>query len=142
MEVTLLLVIGIFAVNVYLHRPVLDSFLFSMALAVGLTPQLLPAIVSINPAQGAGRMADHKVIVKRLAAIENFGSMNVLCTDKTGTITEGVVTLQSATDLAGQESEVVLRYAYLNASFQTGFSSPIDAAIRNHGRFDISAWKK
>jgi P-type Mg2+ transporter len=142
LEVTLLLAIGIFAVNFYLHRPVLDSFLFSMALAVGLTPQLLPAIVSINLAQGARRMADHKVIVKRLAAIENFGSMNVLCTDKTGTITEGVVTLQSATDLAGQESEVALRYAYLNASFQTGFSSPIDAAIRNHGRIDISAWKK
>jgi P-type Mg2+ transporter len=142
LEVTLLLVIGIFAVNVYLHRPVLDSFLFSMALAVGLTPQLLPAIVSINLAQGARRMADHKVIVKRLAAIENFGSMNVLCTDKTGTITEGVVTLQSATDLAGRDSDVTLRYAYLNASFQTGFSSPIDAAIRTHGRIDVSAWKK
>jgi Mg2+-importing ATPase len=87
MEVTLLLVIGIFAVNVFLHRPALESFLFSMALAVGLTPQLLPAIVGINLAHGARRMAEQKVIVKRLAAIENFGSMNVLCTDKTGTIT-------------------------------------------------------
>ena len=142
LEVTLLLVIGIFAVNVYLHRPVLDSFLFSMALAVGLTPQLLPAIVSINLAQGARRMAERKVIVKRLAAIENFGSMNVLCTDKTGTITEGVVTLQSANNVGGQASAEVLLYAYLNASFQTGFSSPIDAAIRNHGSLDISAWKK
>ena len=142
MEVTLLLVIGIFGFNVYLHRPVLDSFLFSMALAVGLTPQLLPAIVSINLAQGARRMAEHKVIVKRLAAIENFGSMDVLCTDKTGTITEGVVTLQSVTDLCGQESDVALRYAYLNASFQTGFSSPIDEAIRSHRVIDISAWKK
>ncbi len=142
LEVTLLLVIGIFAFNVYLNRPVLDSFLFSMALAVGLTPQLLPAIVSINLAQGARRMAEHKVIVKRLAAIENFGSMNVLCTDKTGTITEGVVTLQSATDLGGQESDLTLLYAYLNASFHTGFSSPIDLAIRNHGGIDISAWKK
>jgi P-type E1-E2 ATPase len=142
MEVTLLLVIGIFAFNVYLHRPVLDSFLFSMALAVGLTPQLLPAIVSINLAQGARRMCEHKVIVKRLAAIENFGSMDVLCTDKTGTITEGVVTLQSVTDLGGQESALALRYAYLNASFQTGFSSPIDEAIRKHGPIDIAAWKK
>ena len=142
LEVTLLLVIAIFAFNVYLHRPVLDSFLFSMALAVGLTPQLLPAVVSINLAQGARRMADHKVIVKRLAAIENFGSMNVLCTDKTGTITEGVVTLQSATDMGGQASDGALLCAYLNASFQTGFSSPIDAAIRNHGSIDISAWKK
>ena len=142
MEVTLLLVIGIFGCNVYLHRPVLDSFLFSMALAVGLTPQLLPAIVSINLAQGARRMCEHKVIVKRLAAIENFGSMDVLCTDKTGTITEGVVTLEAVTDLGGQDSDLALRYAYLNASFQTGFSSPIDEAIRNHGRIDIAAWKK
>jgi Mg2+-importing ATPase len=142
MEVTLLLVIGIFAFNVYLHRPVLDSFLFSMALAVGLTPQLLPAIVSINLAQGARRMCEHKVIVKRLAAIENFGSMDVLCTDKTGTITDGVVTLQSVTDLEGQESDLALRYAYLNASFQTGFSSPIDEAIRKYRPIDIAAWKK
>ena len=142
LEVTLLLVIGIFAFNVYLHRPVLDSFLFSMALAVGLTPQLLPAIVSINLAHGARRMAERKVIVKRLASIENFGSMDVLCTDKTGTITEGVVTLQSTNDLAGKQSDRVLLYAFLNASFETGFASPIDAAIRNHGSLDISAWKK
>ena len=91
MEVTLILVIAIFAINVYLHRPVLDSFLFSLALAVGLTPQLLPAIISINLAHGARRMAEQKVIVKRLASIENFGSMNVLCSDKTGTLTEGIV---------------------------------------------------
>ncbi|MGD0993783.1 MAG: magnesium-translocating P-type ATPase [Gemmatimonadales bacterium] len=142
LEVTLLLVIGIFAFNVYLHRPVLDSFLFSMALAVGLTPQLLPAIVSINLAHGARRMAERKVIVKRLASIENFGSMDVLCTDKTGTITEGVVTLQSANDLAGQPSDRVLLDAFLNASFETGFASPIDAAIRSHGSIDISSWKK
>ena len=142
LEVTLLLVIAIFGFNVYLHRPVLESFLFSMALAVGLTPQLLPAIVSINLAHGARRMAERKVIVKRLSSIENFGSMDVLCTDKTGTITEGVVTLQSANDLGGQASDRVLLYARLNASFETGFSSPIDAAIRNHGSIDISAWKK
>jgi P-type E1-E2 ATPase len=84
---------------------VLDSFLFSLALAVGLTPQLLPAIVSINLASGARRMADKKVIVKRLSSIENFGSMNVLCTDKTGTLTKGEVTLQSVTNLEGKESQ-------------------------------------
>jgi len=142
LEVTLLLVIGIFAFNVYLHRPVLDSFLFSMALAVGLTPQLLPAIVSINLAHGARRMAERKVIVKRLASIENFGSMDVLCTDKTGTVTEGVVTLRSADDLTGRPSERVLLHAFLNASFETGFASPIDAAIRSHGAVDIAAWRK
>jgi Mg2+-importing ATPase len=89
MEVTLVLVVAIFAINVYLARPVLDSFLFSLALAVGLTPQLLPAIISINLAHGAKRMAQQKVIVKRLSSIENFGSMNVICSDKTGTLTEG-----------------------------------------------------
>jgi Mg2+-importing ATPase len=84
MEITLVLVIAILAINVYFARPVIDSFLFALALAVGLTPQLLPAIISINLAHGAKRMA--KVIVKRLASIENFGSMNVLCSDKTGII--------------------------------------------------------
>ena len=82
LEVTMVLVVAIFAINVYLARPVVDSFLFSLALAVGLTPQLLPAIISINLAHGARRMAAHKVIVKRLASIENFGSMNVLCTER------------------------------------------------------------
>ena len=142
MEVTLLLVIGIFAFNVYLHRPALDSFLFSMALAVGLTPQLLPAIVSINLAAGAKRMAKKKVIVKRLSSIENFGSMNVLCTDKTGTLTEGEVTLQAVNRLDGKESEAALLCVYLNAAFETGFASPIDAAVRSHCTIDISAWKK
>jgi Mg2+-importing ATPase len=142
MEVTLLLVICIFAFNVYLHRPVLDSFLFSLALAVGLTPQLLPAIVSINLASGARRMADKKVIVKRLSSIENFGSMNVLCTDKTGTLTEGEVTLQSVTNLEGKESQEALLLVYLNASFESGFASPIDAAIRKHCVLDIATWKK
>ena len=86
----------------------LDSFLFSLALAVGLTPQLLPAIISINLAHGAKRMAGEKVIVKRLASIENFGSMNVLCSDKTGTLTEGVVQLHGALDVDGSRSEKVL----------------------------------
>ena len=102
----------------------MDSFLFSLALAVGLTPQLLPAIISINLAHGAKRMAQAKVIVKRLAAIENFGSMNVLCSDKTGTLTEGSVQVQSALDVDGTPSEKVLLYAYLNAFYETGFTQP------------------
>ncbi len=132
LEVTLVMVLGIFAVNVYLHRPVLDSFLFSMALAVGLTPQLLPAIISINLAHGAKRMAQEKVIVKRLAAIENLGSMNVLCSDKTGTLTQGEVRLHAALDAEGAPSERVFQLAYLNASYEAGFQNPIDAAIRDH----------
>jgi Mg2+-importing ATPase len=138
MEVTLFLVLAIFASNVYLNRPVLDSFLFSLALAVGLTPQLLPAIISINLSGGAKRMAREKVIVKRLASIENFGSMNVLCSDKTGTLTEGVVKLRDALDAAGNPSEKVLLYAYLNAVHESGFANPIDQAIRDYRAFDVS----
>ncbi len=142
MEVTLILVVIIFAINVYLARPVLDSFLFSLALAVGLTPQLLPAIISINLAHGAKRMAQSKVIVKRLASIENFGSMNVICSDKTGTLTEGSVHLQSALDVDGNPSEQVLLYAYLNAFYETGFTNPIDEAIRAHHPLDLSGYQK
>jgi Mg2+-importing ATPase len=142
MEVTLLLVVGIFAINVYLGRHILDSFLFSLALAVGLTPQLLPAIISINLSHGAKRMAQKKVIVKRLSSIENFGSMNVICSDKTGTLTEGIVQLQSALDVDGNESEKVLLQAYINAFYETGFTNPIDVAIRNNKQFDLSGYQK
>jgi len=142
MEVTLVLLLAIFATNVYLARPVMESFLFSLALAVGMTPQLLPAIITINLSHGAKRMAANKVIVKRLASIENFGSMNVLCSDKTGTLTEGQVHIQSAVDVNGQENEKVLFYAYLNASYETGFINPIDRAIRTHRQFDITDYKK
>jgi len=142
MEVTLLLVIIIFAVNVYLARPVLDSFLFSLALAVGLTPQLLPAIISVNLAHGAKYLALKKVIVKRLASIENFGSMNVLCSDKTGTLTEGVVHLKSALDVDGNESEKVLLFAYLNSFYEKGFTNPIDEAICSYRTFDLSDYHK
>jgi len=142
LEMTMILVVAIFAINVYLARPIMDSFLFSLALAVGLTPQLLPAIISINLAHGARQMATHKVIVKRLASIENFGSMNVLCTDKTGTLTEGSVKMHSALDLDGKESQEVFRLAYINSSFETGFSNPIDQAILNYGHPNISNFKK
>lgn len=142
MEVTFILVIAIFAINVYLARPVLDSFLFSLALAVGLTPQLLPAIISVNLAHGAKRMAAEKVIVKRLASIENFGSMNVLCSDKTGTLTEGVVHLHSAIDIDGNESEKVLFHGYINSFYETGFTNPIDNAIRTYKKFDLSSYQK
>jgi Mg2+-importing ATPase len=142
MEVTLLLVIAIFAINVYLDRPVLDAFLFSLALAVGLTPQLLPAIITINLSHGAKRMAAHKVIVKRLASIENFGGMDVLCVDKTGTLTEGRVRLHSALDTDGRPNEKVLFYAALNASYETGFTNPIDQAIRSHRSWDLHGCRK
>jgi Mg2+-importing ATPase len=129
MEVTLLFVVVIFAANVFLHKPILDSFLFSLALAVGLTPQLLPVIVSVNLATGAKRMAESKVIVKRLSSIENLGSMTVLCSDKTGTITEGKVNLKDTLGMDGLHNDRVLEYAWLNASMQQGFHNPIDEAI-------------
>ena len=132
MEITLVLVIIIFAINVLLHKPALDSFLFSLALAVGLTPQLLPAIISVNLSVGARAMAKQQVIVKRLSSIENFGCMNILCSDKTGTITEGKVTLKDALDIEGNHSEKTMKYAWLNANMQQGFKNPIDEAIRNN----------
>jgi Mg2+-importing ATPase len=142
MEVTLILLLAIFAVNVYLARPVLDSFLFALALAVGLTPQLLPAIVSVNLAYGAKIMAEKKVIVKRLSSIENFGSMDVICSDKTGTLTEGKVRVHSALGTDREESDKVLFYAYLNACLETGFKNPIDEAIRTQRSFDLGGYKK
>ncbi|MFM7312076.1 MAG: HAD-IC family P-type ATPase, partial [Cyanobium sp.] len=143
LEVTLLMVLAIFACNVFLERPVADSFLFALALGVGLTPQLLPAIISVNLARGARRMAALRVIVRRLAAIENFGSMTVLCSDKTGTLTEGAATLRRCADLDGHPSETVRRLAVVNASFESGFPNPIDAGIRAAALpADVEGWSK
>lgn len=129
MQITLVMVILIFTINVLLHKPVLDSLLFTLAIAVGLTPQLLPAIITVNLSQGARRMAEKKVIVKRLNAIENFGCIDILCSDKTGTLTEGTVTVHEGLDAFGQKSDKVLVLAKINAVLQQGFKNPIDEAI-------------
>ncbi len=144
-QVMLVMVVIVLAVNVFLHKPIIDSLLFSLALAVGLTPELLPAIISVTLSFGARQMAKRGVIVRRLAAIENFGSMDILCTDKTGTLTEGVVSLDGALDTQGQPSEAVLRLAYLNAHFQTGLNNPLDDAIQAAAQkagLDIGAEQK
>lgn len=141
-EVMFVLVLGIFAFNVFFHKPILDSLLFSIALAVGLTPQLLPAIININLARGSQSMAQRGVIVRRLESIENFGSMDILCTDKTGTLTEGVVQLDGALDAAGQPSAEVGLYAYLNASLQTGLPNALDQAIVEKGARGASEYEK
>jgi Mg2+-importing ATPase len=144
-QVMLVMVVVILAVNVLLTKPFLDSLLFTLALAVGLTPELLPAIISITLSHGAQQMAKRGVIVRRLTSIENFGSMDVLCTDKTGTLTEGIVLLDGAIDTQGQPSEAVLRYAYLNAHYQTGLNNPLDDAIQaaaHKAGLDISAEQK
>lgn len=142
LQVTLVLVICIFAINVALHRPVLDALLFTLALAVGLTPQLLPAIVSVTLSQGARHMAAARVIVRRLAAIEDLGGMDVLCTDKTGTITEGTVALQTAEDWTGVPTDRVALFAYLNAAMQTGFPNPIDTTLRTLTPADARQYTK
>ncbi|MDW8023358.1 MAG: magnesium-translocating P-type ATPase, partial [Nitrososphaerota archaeon] len=142
MEVTFLLVIFVFFINALYMRSVLDSLLFAVALAVGLTPELLPMILSVNLSKGAVLMAKKGVIVKRLAAIQNFGSMDVLCTDKTGTLTENRIKLVLHVDINGDESDKVLLYSYLNSYYQTGLKSPLDEAILRFRDVDVKDYRK
>jgi Mg2+-importing ATPase len=141
-EMMLILVVLVFAFNVYFHKPILESLLFSIALAVGLTPQLLPAIIGVNLSKGSQALAKAGVIVRKLNAIENFGSIDVLCTDKTGTITLGVVKLDDSLDPQGEKSQEVFRLAYLNATLQTGLANPLDEAITAQGDPGITGVNK
>jgi len=129
--VMLALVSVVLIINIVLQRPVVESVLFALALAVGITPQLLPAIVAVSLATGARRMAAERVLVKRLDALEDFGSMSVLACDKTGTLTQGTVSLDAAYDLHGRISPEVAHLAVLNAALQQGFPNPLDDALRS-----------
>ncbi len=142
MRLTLLLVLFTLLVNVAFHRSLLESFLFAVALAVGLTPELLPMVVSVTLTRGALRMAALKVIVKRPSAIQDMGAMDVLCTDKTGTLTEAKIRLERHVDASGQSRPQVLTLAYLNSYFESGLKSPLDDAILAHEEIDVSAWRK
>jgi Mg2+-importing ATPase len=142
MRLTLLLVLFVLLANAIMHKPWLESFLFAVALAVGLTPELLPMVVSVTLSRGALVMARKRVIVKRLASIQNLGSMDVLCTDKTGTLTEAKIKLEQHVNALGQPSARVLELAYLNSFFETGLKSPLDEAILAHQHLDVSAWHK
>jgi len=142
MRLTIIFTGLILVLNIVFHRPFVESLLFSLALTVGLTPELLPAILTITLSAGAKRMAAKKVIVKKLSAIQNLGEIDILCSDKTGTITEGTVKLVEAIDVNGKQNEKLLLYAYLNASFETGFSNPIDEAIRRTPKVNIDNYKK
>ena len=141
-KVIMALVLFVLLVNVVLHRPPLESFLFAVALAVGMTPEMMPMIITITLAQGARRMAKKKVLVKQLAAIEDFGSMTILCSDKTGTLTEGEIVLDRHVDLQNREDENVLRLVYVNSFFQAGIKSPMDDAVLKHDHPAISQFVK
>ena len=129
LRVMIAIVLFVLTVNLLLERPVIESLLFAVALAVGLSPELLPAIVSVTLSAGARAMGRRGVIVRRLEAIENLGSMDILCTDKTGTLTEGTIVLNEALDAQSRPSDEISRLAFLNAAFETGIENPLDAAI-------------
>jgi Mg2+-importing ATPase len=142
MRTVMFLVLFVLLASVFLHRPFLESLLFAVALAVGLTPEFLPMITTVTLAQGAIRMARQHVIVKHLAAIENFGSMDVLCSDKTGTLTTGEMALQGCLDPFGHPAARTRLLAYLNSVHETGIRSPLDRAILRSERPDVEAYRK
>jgi len=142
MRLTVLMVLFVLLVNTWFHKPWLESFLFVVALAVGLTPELLPMVISVTLARGALRMAKKHMIVKRMAAIQDLGSMDVLCTDKTGTLTEAKIIMERHVDAEGQSSDRVLELAYLNSFFESGLKNPLDEAILNHRHIEVGTWKK
>ena len=138
---TVLLVLFVLAVNLAFHRPALESLMFALALAVGLTPELLPMIITVTLSRAAIELARRKVIVKRLAAIHDLGAMDLLCTDKTGTLTEASIELVRVIDGEGKESPAAFAYAYLNSHFESGLKSPLDTAILARS-FDAAGWVK
>ena len=142
MRFTVLMVLFVLVVNISFHRPLLESLMFALALAVGLTPELLPMIVTVTLARAAMELSKRKVIVKRLSAIHDLGAMNVLCTDKTGTLTEATIKLVRAIDGRGAESQRAYAYAYVNSQFESGMKSPLDDAILAAHPFDMKDWKK
>jgi Mg2+-importing ATPase len=139
---TMALVLFVLLINALYQRPLLESFLFAVALAVGLTPELLPMIISVTLARGAVRMARRHVVVKRLAAVQDLGAMDTLCTDKTGTLTEARLRVERVLDVEGGSSTRTFELAWLNSHFETGLKSGLDAAILAHGEVDASRWRK
>ena len=142
MRVVFALVLFIIVVRLALHKDAFESFVFAVALAVGLTPEFLPMITSVTLASGAVRMAREQVVVKHLPAIQNFGSIDVFCSDKTGTLTKGEMILSRSMDPLGRSSDRVLGLAYLNSKFETGIRSPLDSAILATERHDLAEYRK
>lgn len=141
-KVILALVLVIFLANSLVNRDILQSFLFAVAIAVGVTPELLPMILSITMARGSRQMAKKGVIVKKLSAIPNFGGMEIMCTDKTGTITEDKIELVKYTDISGRADENVFLHAYLNSVHQTGIKNPLDSAVVGFKKIPIDPYRK
>ena len=141
-ETVFFLVLFIVLVGVLGHHQPFETLLFAISLAVGLTPEFLPMITTVTLGQGALRMAKQKVIVKHLESIQNFGSIDTLCSDKTGTLTSGETKLEGHLDLSGKESERVLLFGYLNSTCETGIKSPLDEAILGYGSVDVSGYSK
>ncbi len=142
MRAVFFLVLFILAVRVALHKDAFESFVFAVALAVGLTPEFLPMISSVTLARGAIRMARDRVVVKHLPAIQNFGTIDVLCSDKTGTLTTGQMSLASAVDFVGSPSGRPFELAYLNSKFETGIRSPLDVAILKNPHPNVDEYEK
>lgn len=142
MRVALIMSALTLIVNVVMGRPALDSVLFALALSVGITPELLPAVVTITLSEGAKQLAKKKVVVKKLSSIQNLGSVDVLCSDKTGTLTDGEVKIDSCLNADGERDDRIRRYAYLNSFFESGYTNPMDAAIVRYFKQDISGFTK
>lgn len=142
LRLTIFLVLFVLAVNVLFARPWLESLMFALALAVGLTPELLPMIVTVTLARGAVQLASRRVIVKQLPAMHNLGAMDVLCTDKTGTLTEAKIAMVRHVDFRGADSERVFELAFLNSHFESGIKSPLDDAILAFRPANVSMWRK
>jgi P-type Mg2+ transporter len=142
MQITIVFAVIILAVNIYFGRPLIDSLLFGLALAVGMAPELLPAIMTVAMSAGSKRMAKQKVIVKKLSSIQNLGEINLFCSDKTGTLTEGILKISGITGIDDKENTVAKQLAFLNAYFETGFSNPMDDALRTMENVSADGYKK
>lgn len=142
LRITVVLVVFVFFTMTVFKHQWLDGFLFAIALAVGLTPELLPMILALNLSKGSLALSKHGVIVKKLSAIQNFGNMDVLCSDKTGTLTEDEIRLVKYTDEIGGTSAAVLRYAYISSAYHTGFVNPFDTAVKKYRCVDLAGCEK
>lgn len=141
-KLTFIFAIVLFLVNLFLGHPFISSLMFVLAIAIGFAPELLPMILTINLSKGSLRLSRHGVIVKFLPSIENFGSMDILCTDKTGTLTQGSMNIEASLNTLNQEDPQVLKFAYLNSFYQVGFHNPIDEAILQRHPIDLEKYQK